>query len=58
MKHDLKGQRPTGKINIAKDRIGSPNMDIVNAGFASLQEATQKDYTVRKQILWESASCS
>lgn len=55
---------PTGKIYIGKDSIGSfryfgsPNMDVVNADFASLPEATKKDYTIRKQILWESESCS
>ncbi|MBW4980609.1 hypothetical protein [Marinobacter adhaerens] len=64
MKQIYKVTYPTGKIYIGKDSIGScryfgsPNMDIVNADFASLPEATQKDYTVRKQILWESASCS
>ena len=55
---------PTGKIYIGKDSIGSfryfgsPNMDVVNADFASLPKATKKDYTIRKQILWESESCS
>jgi hypothetical protein len=55
---------PTGKIYIGKDSIGSyryfgsPNTDIVTADFASLPEATKKDYTVRKQILWESVSYS
>jgi hypothetical protein len=55
---------PTGKIYIGKDSIGSfryfgsPNMDIVNADFASLPEATKTDYTIRKQILWESESCT
>lgn len=55
---------PTGKIYIGKDSIGShryfgsPNMEIVNADFALLSEATRKDYTVRKQILWESESCT
>ena len=59
MKQIYKVTYPTGKIYIGKDSIGScryfgsPNMDIVNADFASLPEATQKDYTVRKQILWE-----
>jgi len=33
-------------------------MEVVNADFESLPEAEKKDYTVRKQILWESASCS
>lgn len=55
---------PTGKIYIGKDSIGShryfgsPNMDIVNADFEGLPEEVRKDYTIRKQILWESADCS
>ena len=55
---------PTGKIYIGKDSIGSyryfgsPSMAVVNADFASLPEITRKDYTVRKQILWESEFCT
>lgn len=55
---------PTGKIYIGKDSIGSfryfgsPNMDVVNADFAALPDNIKKDYTVRKQILWESEDCS
>jgi hypothetical protein len=55
---------PAGKIYIGKDSIGShryfgsPDMDTVNADFLNLPEETRKDYTVRKQILWESADCS
>lgn len=55
---------PTGKIYIGKDSIGSfryygsPDMDIVNKDFASLPENVRKDYTIRKQILWESEECS
>jgi hypothetical protein len=51
---------PTGKIYIGKDAIGScryfgsPDMDLVNADFCSLPEHVRKDYSVRKQILWES----
>ena len=51
---------PTGKIYVGKDAVGSyryfgsPNMEIVNADFASLPAAVKKDYTIRKQILWES----
>jgi hypothetical protein len=51
---------PTGKIYIGKDSIGSarymgsPSMDLVNADFESLPEEVRKDYTIRKQILWES----
>ena len=55
---------PTGKIYIGKDLIGSfryfgsPNIDVVNADFESLPRAQQLDYSVRKQILWESEDCS
>ena len=54
---------PTGKIYIGKDSIGShryfgsPDMDIVNSDFANLPEEVRKDYTIRKQILWESEDC-
>ncbi|MGP9591304.1 hypothetical protein ACT3SO_17860 [Halomonas sp. AOP42-B2-16] len=33
-------------------------MHIVNADFAQLPASVRKDYTIRKQILWESADCS
>ena len=55
---------PTEKIYIGKDAygscryFGSPDMDIVNADFARLPEAMRKDYTIRKQILWESATAT
>lgn len=55
---------PTGKIYVGKDLIGSfryfgsPNMDVVNADFESLPKEQQLDYSVRKQILWESEDCS
>lgn len=55
---------PTGKIYIGKDSVGSfryfgsPDIDVVNQDFEKLPDAVKKDYTVRKQILWESASCS
>jgi hypothetical protein len=55
---------PTGKIYVGKDSIGShryfgsPDMDLVNADFQTLPEAIRKEYSVRKQILWESESCS
>ena len=64
MKQIYKITYPTGKIYIGKDSVGSyryfgsPNMDVVNADFETLPEAVKKDYIVRKQILWESASCS
>lgn len=55
---------PTGKIYIGKDAIGScryfgsPDMDIINADFERLPEETRKNYTIRKQILWESESAT
>jgi hypothetical protein len=51
---------PTGKIYIGKDSIGSyryfgsPDIETVNADFLSLPAEQRRDYTVRKQILWES----
>jgi hypothetical protein len=63
MKQIYKITYPTGKIYIGKDSVGSyryfgsPDMDIVNADFENLPEDVRLDYTVRKEILWESASC-
>ena len=60
MKQIYKITYPTGKIYIGKDSYGSyryfgnPSIDVVNADFERLPEAKRKDYTVRKQILWES----
>lgn len=51
---------PTGEIYVGKDAIGCsryfgrPDMDIVNLDFSNLPAHLQEDYTVRKQILWES----
>ena len=55
---------PTGKIYVEKDSVGScrhfgsPDMDIINEDFATLLEEVRRDYTIRKQILWESATAS
>lgn len=55
---------PTGKIYIGKDKVGSyryfgsPSIDVVNKDFESLPDEIKQDYTVRKQILWESTNCS
>lgn len=55
---------PTGKIYIGKDKVGSyryfgsPSIEVVNADFESLSDEVKRDYTVRKQILWESKDCS
>ncbi len=53
---------PTGKIYVGKDRVGSarymgsPDPAVVNADFESLPETVRRDYTIRKQILWEADS--
>lgn len=53
----------TGKIYIGKDSIGShryfgsPDMHTVNADFEKLSDEERRDYTIRKQILWESVDC-
>ena len=55
---------PTGKIYIGKDAygnsryFGSPNPDAINEDFEKLPDKARRDYTVRKQILWESTECS
>ena len=55
---------PTGKIYVGKDSygssryMGSPDMNLVNADFALLSDGARKDYTLRKQILWESGTAS
>lgn len=64
MKQIYKITYPTGKIYIGKDSIGShryfgsPDMDVINKDFENLPEETRRDYTVRKEILWESESRS
>jgi hypothetical protein len=64
MKQIYKITYPTGKIYIGKDAIGSqryfgsPDMEIINANFQSLPEELRKDYTIRKLILWESATAT
>jgi hypothetical protein len=55
---------PTGKIYIGKDTVGSyryfgsPDIEVVNADFMNLPPEVRRDYTVRKQILWESEAAS
>ena len=55
---------PTGKIYVGKDSMGScryfgsPNRDLINADFEKLPHHVRHDYTVRKQILWESADAT
>ena len=38
--------------------MGSPNPEIVNADFAELADEQRQDYTIRKEILWESEHVS
>lgn len=55
---------PTNKIYIGKVAyesfryFGSPDIQVVNEDFLKLPVEKQKDYTVRKEILWESEDCS
>ncbi|MCW8900961.1 MAG: GIY-YIG nuclease family protein [Gammaproteobacteria bacterium] len=55
---------PTNKIYIGKVAyesfryFGSPDIEVVNEDFLKLPKEIQKDYTVRKEILWESEDCS
>jgi hypothetical protein len=55
---------PTGKIYIGKDSVGSyryfgsPDIAIVNEDFKNLPKDIRMDYTIRKQILWESESAT
>lgn len=55
---------PTGKIYIGKDSVGSarymgsPDMHLVNADFVLLSKEQRRDYTIRKEILWESDSAT
>jgi hypothetical protein len=64
MKQIYKITYPTGKIYIGKDSVGShryfgsPDMDIINADFEKLPKEIRMDYTIRKQILWESEDAS
>ncbi len=63
MKQIYKITYPTGKIYVGKDSVGSyryygsPDMDIVNADFEKLPKEIRRDYTIRKEILWESPNC-
>lgn len=62
MKQVNKITYPTGKIYIGKDSVGShryfgsPNMDLINEDFKTLPKEIRLDYSIRKQILWESES--
>ena len=64
MKQIYKITYPTGKIYVGKDSVGSfryfgsPDMDIINADFKNLSNEVRRDYSIRKQILWESGEAS
>lgn len=64
MKQIYKITYPTGKIYIGKDAIGSaryvgsPDRELVNADFATLPVEQRRDYSLRKEILWESDSAT
>jgi hypothetical protein len=55
---------PTGKIYIGKDSFGSyryfgsPDISVINEDFKNLPLEVQKDYSVRKTILWESETAT
>ncbi len=64
MKQVYKITYPTGKIYIGKDSVGShryfgsPDIEIINKDFDLLPNEIKLDYTIRKQILWQSESAS
>lgn len=64
MKQIYKISYPTGKIYIGKDSVGSfryfgsPKMDLVNEDFKKLPKYVQLDYSIRKEILWESETAT
>ena len=55
---------PTDKIYIGKDAyggfryFGSPNMKLVSDDFLNLPKDIQNDYTIRKEVLWESENAT
>lgn len=55
---------PTGKIYVGKDvygnyrYFGSPDPDVVNQDFKKLSEEQRQCYSITKEILWESATCT
>ena len=64
MKQVYKITYPTDKIYIGKDKygnaryFGSPDPAPINADFAKLSDEQCRDYTIRKEILWESGSAT
>ena len=55
---------PTGKIYVGSQPylshsyFGSPDRDLLNEDFLQLPDNVRKDYTCRKEILWEKENCS
>jgi hypothetical protein len=48
-----------GKVAYESFRyFGSPDIEVLNEDFRNLPLEQQKDYTVRKEILWESEDCT
>ena len=64
MKQIYKITYPTGKIYIGKDSIGShrymgsPDMNLVNTDFATLSAEVRRNYSLNKEILWESETAT
>ena len=64
MKQIYKITYPTGKIYVGKDSFGShrytgsPSIDLVNADFARLPPEARKNYSLHKEILWESETAT
>ena len=64
MKQVYKLTYPTGKIYIGKDKygsaryFGSPNPALINADFERLTKEQRLNYTVKKEILWESETAT
>ena len=64
MKQVYKITYPTGKIYIGKDGVGSarymgsPCMELVNSDFEKLPAEQRRNYSLHKEILWESATAS
>lgn len=55
---------PTGKIYVGKDSIGSPrymgspDLYLIKADFANLPDALQRNYSLHKEILWQSETAT
>ena len=64
MKQVYKLTYPTGKIYIGSDKVGSyryfgsPQIKVINEDFKRLPKKILRDYSVRKQILWESETAT